>query len=226
MPSSQLTPSGDTLDLTPNGGVMSDLRLGHFPDALDDVSDVDLIFTDPPYGIDFLPLWADLARVAERVLRPGGLLVAYSGHSYLPAVLDMLRERLSYVWMAALPMPDSSQFVWRNGLSKPPFTVLTKWKPILVFGKPGPMRSIPTDLFLGSKKTGVHHPWEQHLAPAVRIVEAFSRPGDLVLDPFLGSATFAVAANTASGGTRRFIGVEIEPETLANAQARLTALSA
>ena len=45
-----------------------------------------------------------------------------------------------------------------------------------------------------------------------------SRPGDLVVDPFLGSGTTAVVA-AATG--RRFVGVELNPDYLAMAEARL-----
>ena len=43
-------------------------------------SSVDLIFTDPPYGRKSLPLYADLGKIAERVLKPGGSLVVYAPH--------------------------------------------------------------------------------------------------------------------------------------------------
>jgi len=45
---------------------------------------VDLIFTDPPYGRDALPLYASLAKEAARVLRPGGFVAAMCGGRYLP----------------------------------------------------------------------------------------------------------------------------------------------
>jgi DNA modification methylase len=45
-----------------------------------------------------------------------------------------------------------------------------------------------------------------------------SRPGDLVLDPFLGSGTTAVAAERLD---RRFLGCELNPEYVAMAARRL-----
>ncbi len=199
---------------------MIDFRHGDFRTALIDVCDVDLILTDPPYPREFLPLWDDLAAWAATSLRPGGLLAAYSGQSYLPMVYHMLASRLEYVWTAALPTGGSSQIVWRNGITKIPFNVRTKWKPVLVFAAMGGERgfSIPTDLFPGSKKTAEHHPWEQHIDPALKMVEALSKPDDLVCDPFLGSGTFGIAAMRAG---RRFVGAEIEREAYDTALDRL-----
>ena len=38
-------------------------------------SSIDLIFTDPPYGKEYLSLYQELAKLAVRVLKPGGSLV-------------------------------------------------------------------------------------------------------------------------------------------------------
>lgn len=51
-----------------------------------------------------------------------------------------------------------------------------------------------------------------------RVVLSSSNPGDLVLDPFLGSGTTGVVAHWLR---RRFIGVEFSPENAARAFARL-----
>lgn len=54
------------------------------------------------------------------------------------------------------------------------------------------------------------------------LVRCFSAPGDLVLDPFLGSGTTAVVAAKLG---RRFVGCEIAPEYVEIAKARLYAES-
>jgi site-specific DNA-methyltransferase (adenine-specific) len=51
------------------------------------------------------------------------------------------------------------------------------------------------------------HPTQKPLALLERILLASSSPGDLVLDPFMGSGTSALAALRKS---RRFVGIEIE----------------
>jgi site-specific DNA-methyltransferase (cytosine-N4-specific) len=49
-------------------------------------------------------------------------------------------------------------------------------------------------------------------------IRAATRPGDLVLDPFLGSGTTALVAAATD---RRFVGIEVNPDYLAIARARL-----
>ncbi len=49
-------------------------------------------------------------------------------------------------------------------------------------------------------------------------IKLFTQPGDLVLDPFLGSGTTAVAAQSLD---RNYVGVELSPEYVALAQERL-----
>jgi site-specific DNA-methyltransferase (adenine-specific) len=51
-----------------------------------------------------------------------------------------------------------------------------------------------------------------------RVVRACSNPGDLVIDPFLGSGTTGVVAHALS---RRFIGIEFSPENAASAAERI-----
>ena len=52
----------------------------------------------------------------------------------------------------------------------------------------------------------------------MRLVEAFSKPGAIVLDPFVGSGTTAVAAKHLG---RRYIGIDIEPVYAITAQDRV-----
>ncbi len=52
-------------------------------------------------------------------------------------------------------------------------------------------------------------------------IKLFTQPSDVVLDPFLGSGTTAVAAKQLG---RRCIGIEINPEYIQLAQERLDAI--
>jgi modification methylase len=64
------------------------------------------------------------------------------------------------------------------------------------------------------------HPTQKPEALLARILLAASRPGDLVLDPFLGSGTTGAVAKRLS---RRFIGIEREKAYARAAQARIAA---
>lgn len=50
-------------------------------------------------------------------------------------------------------------------------------------------------------------------------IKLFTQPGDVVLDPFIGSGTTAVAALQLA---RRFVGIELSPENVATARARIS----
>ncbi len=49
-------------------------------------SSVDLIFTDPPYSKDCLPIYHDLAVASSKVLKNGGSLVTYANHCLVPEI--------------------------------------------------------------------------------------------------------------------------------------------
>lgn len=53
----------------------------------------------------------------------------------------------------------------------------------------------------------------------MRIVQASSQPGEIVLDPFVGSGTTAVAAKRLG---RRYVGIDVSPSYVAHTQERLT----
>ena len=100
---------------------------------------IDIIITDPPYPKDYLHLWGQLSEVGERVLKPGGFLVSYSGQYYLPRVMNSLGEYLEYYWTFCLYHTGVSQIV--NGKN-----VMCKWKPILVYQKE-PVKKLEITMF-------------------------------------------------------------------------------
>lgn len=83
------------------------------------------------------------------------------------------------------------------------------WEPVLVYGKP--KRPVGQDAWvlpISTRQEGVgNHPCTKFLPFWRRLVLAFSQPGDLILDPFLGSGTTARAALETG---RRCIGVDRE----------------
>jgi site-specific DNA-methyltransferase (adenine-specific) len=101
--------------------------------------------------------------------------------------------------------------------------------PYMAPGLVGPERAargkLPTDVWWmtivppGSReRTG--YPTQKPVRLLERIVAASSRPGDLVLDPYAGSGTTAVAAQRLD---RRWLLVDRNPEAVAIARARLEA---
>jgi site-specific DNA-methyltransferase (adenine-specific) len=62
------------------------------------------------------------------------------------------------------------------------------------------------------------HPTEKAVGILAPLIGSFSKPGDLIIDPFAGSGSTAVAA-ALSG--RRYCGIELEPRYCDLARRRL-----
>ena len=205
----------------------------------------DLILTDPPYAIsrptgfaacgkhsvkrlavcmefgewDTQPI--DLAAFAAgcyRVLRQGGTLVCFYDLWKLSHLADALKKggfkqlRL-IIWEKNNPVPLNSRINY-----------LTNAREIAVLAVKG---SCPT--FHGRYHNGVYrypiehsgtryHPTQKPLKLFCELIQRHSNPGDLVVDPFLGSGTTAVAALQTA---RRFAGSDINPEYIRVSRKRL-----
>lgn len=175
---------------------------------------VDFIITDPPYPAEYIPLYGALSSLAARVLKPGGSLIVMCGQSYLPQVIEQLCSAMKYHWCMAYITPggQSPQLFHKR--------VNTFWKPILWFTKGDytgdyigdVLKSPPND---NDKR---FHEWGQSFGGMCDIVERFTNPGDLILDPFLGGGTTGVAAVTKG---RRFIGADIEQKNITTSEQRI-----
>jgi hypothetical protein len=192
--------------------IVGDFReQGH---AIADAS-VDLIFTDPPYAREYVPLFGDLAQFAARVLIEGGSLITYYGHHTLPEVLSLMTPHLRFHWSCAV-VPK----VRRRRLV-PGFYVQAGYHPLLWFTKNKRRSTIVVSDTINDSVRGpkiTEHEWAQSVTEASYYIKKLSRRGSLIVDPFLGSGTTAVAALQAN---RRVIGFEINPETAAKAKARI-----
>lgn len=171
-----------------------------------------LIFTDPQYHKDFLPLWKDLADFAARKLRPGGLLVAYTGTMYLPDVFAALASRLNYVWQRILLHDGKSLFVHERKIG-------CMYKPLLVFSNGTPVLDTAVqDVIQGTGAEKDHHEWQQNIGEAIQIITEYTQPGDLVVDPFGGGFTTAAACHRLG---RRCLTCDIDAEAVQKGFERL-----
>lgn len=78
----------------------------------------------------------------------------------------------------------------------------------------------PARWTFGIERTDRVHPTQKPLRLLLALLEDFSDPGELVLDPFAGSGTTAVAALRLG---RRFLGTELRPDYHAMALERIAA---
>lgn len=72
-------------------------------------------------------------------------------------------------------------------------------------------------------KDGTIHPTQKPLALIEKLINEFTKYGDLILDPFMGSGTTAVACHKLK---RRYIGFELDEEYFNIANERLDAVKA
>lgn len=192
----------------------------HAPLALADIrwslplasASVDVILTDPPYPLEYLPLYERLALEAARLLKPGGTLAVMCGQSYLPHIYAMLSQHLTYQWTFAYLTPGGqSAQLWERHVN-------TFWKPVLWFVKGDYNGGWKGDVSKSDANDKRFHEWGQSESGMMDLVERFSQPGDLILDPFVGGGTTGIAAVALK---RRFIGFDLDMDRVSLAQRRL-----
>ncbi|MFH0938263.1 MAG: DNA methyltransferase [Planctomycetota bacterium] len=192
-----------------------DLRVGDFRERVKDIPDnsVDLVFTDPPYDRESIPLYEDLAREAARVLKPGGSLICYAGHYAIPEILNLMTPHLRYWWTLCCKHNGNSARL--TGVN-----VFVAWKPMLWFVKDtrGGNLDFVSDLIESSLPTKDDHDWQQSDAEARYYIEHLTNEGDTILDPFAGSGTTLIAAHQLN---RNSIGIEIDEDNANIAKSRI-----
>jgi site-specific DNA-methyltransferase (adenine-specific) len=182
-----------------------DVRLGAFPDVLDDVTpeSAALVVADPPWND--LVAWSAIGLFSARVLKPNGILLAYMGNRWCFEAMDLLSAYLNRVRLAFLPAPHEGP--WDptvNCHEAGSFMVIMAQGG---FDPPAPWSNMVEGVVRGQR----WHPFQRPLANVKHYVEAFTSPGDLVIDPFLGSGTTAVACAQLG---RNLVGCDIIPDNV------------
>lgn len=173
---------------------------------------VDLIFTDPPYDTDSVPLYGDLAALAARVLRPGGSLICYAGHHAVPAILELMGPHLRFWWLISCQHSGSAARL--QGVR-----VYVGWKPLLWFVKERrDGDEYVSDCIQSEPVAKEHHGWEQSPVEARYYIEHLTPPGGVVLDPMAGGGTTLLAALELG---RQYHGFELSEDRAQVARARL-----
>ena len=212
------THHGDCLEL------MADMPEGWF----------DLILTDPPYTIsrkthfhnsknekvwkfaqsintefgDWDKVEIDLDRLAELSyarLRKGGTIIVFYDLWKITTLANALTQagfkQLRFIeWLKPNPVPVNSKLNY-----------LTNSREIAVTAVKGGKPTFNSEYdcgvydFIGPEKANRIHPTQKPLHLFMSLLEVHSNRHDLVLDPFMGSGTTAVAATNMG---RQFVGVE------------------
>jgi len=187
---------------------------------------VDLIVTDPPYVTNYREKagrkiqndnnseWIEPAFFeAHRLLKNDAFCVSFYGFAHA--------DKFVSVWRACgFRLMGHFTFLKSYSSSVGYSKMSHECAYLLVKGKPKRPHSPPADV-LPWKYTGNKiHPTQKPVSALIPLIDAYSKPGDIVLDPFGGSGSTAVAAKNRG---RRFVLFEIEERFANLARARVLA---
>lgn len=187
----------------------------------------DLIITDPPYGVRYQDRFGrtvanddDLSRVLGaftdlyHVLKPNSLCISFYGWGLVDEFFNAWRS---------VGFRPVGHIVWvKEYASRERFVryrheqayLLAKGDPAL---PDKPIDDIQPWVYSGN----FDHPTQKAARILIPLIEAFTRPGQLVLDPFAGSGSTLVAAAMAG---RRYLGIELEEKYCLSSRTRLASL--
>jgi adenine-specific DNA-methyltransferase len=185
---------------------------------------IDFIATDPPYLVRYtsrdgrrivnddtrnwlMPAFAEMYRV----LKYDRFMLCFYGWNKV--------DRFFAAWKAAGFYPVG-HLVWIKDYHSNERFVRYSHESAYLLAKGKPVRpQIALRDVLDWKYTGDElHPTQKPVMALLPVIMAFSRLGEIILDPFAGSGSTAVAAQDLG---RRYIGIEIDPKYARKAEERL-----
>lgn len=177
---------------------------------------VDLIFTDPEY--ERIEDYAWLSETAARVLKQGGSLLCFQWSAFMRETLNALAP-LKLEWIFSLYIPNRT----KDTRCKAGFN---KWTPCLWLSRGDAKSPRTADLKSCNAFEPVYgdgasnHEWSKSPEFIAHYIEAFTRPGAIVYDPFCGGGTTPAMCKLLD---RQFIASEIDPIRANRARARVEA---
>jgi DNA modification methylase len=196
--------------------------------------------------IEYLEFLRRVWTEVHRVLVPGGracINIANLGRKpYIPLHSYIVRD------MAEIGFLMRGEVIWHKGASASPSTAWGSWRSpanptlrdvheyILIFSKAGFSRKNPgkrratisREEFLELTKSvwtfpavsakSIGHPAPFPVSLPYRLIQLYTYKDEVVLDPFMGSGSTALAALQ---GQRHYVGYEIEPEYVRLAERRI-----
>lgn len=181
---------------------------------------IDHIITDPPYGInkegiendDSLEVYYKSLKEMFRVLKKDAFLITYASIGRLP---DFFKNNpFTYRWQY-ITYIDNGMVRGSIGFNNYMVT--------LIFQKgeaklKRPMKDIMRVSTSSQECAKRKHPTEKDVRTIRRFLECFTKEGDLILDPFIGAGSVAVACYQTG---RNFIGMELNQGYINEANKKL-----
>jgi len=150
---------------------------------------IDHIITDPPYSKEFLYLYSQLSEVAQKVLKPSGFCIVYVGTYFLDEVMDRMREHgLEYYWQICLELIGSHAKVYAR-------SIYQAFRGVLIFQKKPieKMKLMTMDFIKIMNPEKELHLWQRSVREFVELLNKFTEPKQMILEPFAGAGTVGVA---------------------------------
>ncbi|MCF7859927.1 MAG: site-specific DNA-methyltransferase [Candidatus Cloacimonetes bacterium] len=197
----------------------SDIKCGNF--------NVTKNFGDWDYGFDPIPVLQEL----KRVVKPTGQIYVFCATRQIPIYMQFFEDNCYFrnllVWNKTNPAPRISKtnFLFANEYLL--YAINEKCKMTEVtfnFSKQNEMHNIfITSALQGKerlkdKNRKALHPTQKPLAILKKLIEVSSNEGDVVLDPFMGVGSTAVACKELG---RNFLGCELDERYVKLANIRL-----
>lgn len=211
---------------------------------------VQTVIADPPFGIAFTGKerfynrdpdnviggynevleeeYLDFSRAwigeVPRILAPKGSVWIVSGWSHLREILMAAHEaKLSLLNHIVWQFHFGTFSKWKFVSSHYHVLLLTKGEGVKNFFNPVTRYNLDVWGFNKQNRPGeLKNGNKLPLNLVQRMVDFTTRPGDLVLDPFMGNGT---TAEVCRGNYRHFIGFEVNPKAIPIQQANLSCIS-
>jgi len=185
---------------------------------------VDMVLTDPPYGVRFLdrsgrslagdhtlewlaPAFAEVYRV----MKPNTIAVSYYGWTKVDEFMGAWRS-------AGFRIAGHLTFPKRYASSSGLVRYQHEQAYLLAKGSPRPPENLIGDVIEWQYSGNALHPTQKPTSVLTPLIESFCPYGGTVLDPFAGSGSTLVAARLTG---RHGIGIEVEAKMQQTANARL-----
>ena len=185
---------------------------------------IDMVLTDPPYLVNYVDRtgrsiandknddWLEPAfKEVHRVLKKDAICVSFYGWTKVDLFFKAWKGagfRVGGHIVFTKAYASTARFVKYHHESA---FVLVKGQPEL------PANPLP-DVMPFEYSGNQFHPTQKPLSALQPLIESFTKPGDIVLDPFAGSGSTCIAAMLAK---RRYLGIELDSKYHAAALKRM-----
>lgn len=158
--------------------------------------------------------WSSLWLAAcHHAAKPGAVLCCFSDWRQVPTLSDAIQCG-GWVWRNLMTWWKPGCRMQRGRPSASAEYILYGSKGVPTEGEKSPQNVFPCAPVGGEDKEHI----AEKPAEVMAWILGLTRPGDIILDPFMGSGTTGVAAVSAG---RRFIGIELDPAHYETAERRI-----